>query len=77
MELIERGNFSPAEKRRQYRLLVEKVANAAALKQDFQRELNDIEKSLVRKETRRKNEKFSLLINRRLKEDISSTIIWA
>lgn len=47
MELIERGNFSPAEKRRQYRLLVEKVANAAALKQEFQRELKSIEKSLA------------------------------
>ncbi|MGX9726059.1 MAG: hypothetical protein ACTFAK_01690 [Candidatus Electronema sp. VV] len=47
MELIERGNFSPTEKRRQYRLLVEKVANAAALKQEFQRELKDIEKSLA------------------------------
>jgi hypothetical protein len=47
MELIERGNFSPTEKRRQYRQLVEKVANAAALKQEFQRELKNIEKSLA------------------------------
>jgi hypothetical protein len=47
MELIERGNFSAAEKRRQYRQLVEKVANAAALKQEFQRELKSIEKSLA------------------------------
>jgi hypothetical protein len=47
MELIERGNFSPAEKRLQYRQLVEKVANAAALKQEFQRELKKIEKSLA------------------------------
>ena len=47
MELIERGNFSPTEKRRQYRLLVEKVANAAALKQEFQHELKSIEKSLA------------------------------
>jgi hypothetical protein len=47
IELIERGNFSKAEKRQQYRLLIEKVANAAALKQEFQRELKSIEKSLA------------------------------
>ncbi|WP_417915462.1 hypothetical protein [Candidatus Electronema sp. JM] len=47
MELIERGNLSKAEKRQQYRLLIEKVTNAAALKQEFQRELKDIEKSLA------------------------------
>ncbi len=45
--MIERGNFSAAEKRRQYRMLVEKVANAAALKQEFQRELKNVEQSLA------------------------------
>lgn len=47
MELIERGSFSKAEKKQQFRLLIEKVANNAALKQEFQRELKNIEKSLA------------------------------
>jgi hypothetical protein len=52
MELIERGNFSAAEKRRQYRMLVEKVANDAVLKQEFQRELKNVEQSLAAESNR-------------------------
>lgn len=47
LDLIERGNFTQAEKRQQYRKLIELVINEIALPEDAQRKINRIERNIV------------------------------
>jgi hypothetical protein len=47
LELIERGDFTKTEKRRQYRKLIEKVSNNVALNQETQREIKEVEKQIA------------------------------
>lgn len=46
LDLIERGNFSQAEKRQQFRSLIAQVSSNIALKKSTQREISDVENSL-------------------------------
>ena len=47
LDLIERGNFTKAEKRQQYRKLIERVANNVALKPVLKKELRETEKKIT------------------------------
>jgi hypothetical protein len=46
LELIERGNFTPAERRQHYRRLIDRVASNVALSQTAQNEVKQIEKEI-------------------------------
>lgn len=46
LDLIERGNFTQAEKRQQYRNLIAQVSSKIALSDSTQREVSSIERSL-------------------------------
>lgn len=48
LELIERGDFSKAERRQHYRNLIEKVSSSLALSHSTNREVQQIEKELQR-----------------------------
>jgi hypothetical protein len=48
LDLIERANFTQAEKRQQYRTLIERVANSVALSHETQREVRSIEQEILR-----------------------------
>ncbi|MGB5684380.1 MAG: hypothetical protein WBM35_01110 [Candidatus Electrothrix sp.] len=47
LELIERGNFTKAEKRKQYQYLIEQVASNVALKPELKKELKETEKKIT------------------------------
>jgi hypothetical protein len=46
LELIERGDFTRAERRQHYRNLIERVASGVALSKETQREVKSIERSI-------------------------------
>lgn len=50
LELIERANFTQAEKRQHYRNLIERVTRSVALSQETQREVTRIERSITSEE---------------------------
>ncbi|MGO4382493.1 hypothetical protein [Pseudoduganella sp. RAF53_2] len=51
LDLIDRGNFTQAERRQQYRNLIERVSSNVALSQTTKRTVKKIEKSITEGET--------------------------
>jgi hypothetical protein len=46
LDLVERGNFTPAEKRQQFRLLIERSVKQLVLNKDMARKVEAIERLL-------------------------------
>jgi hypothetical protein len=56
LELIERGNFSQAERRQQYRMLIERILSSVVLAQNTRRAVKKIEKSIAEGKTTSRGE---------------------
>lgn len=51
LDLIERGNFSPAEKRQHYRNVIERFTSSVALNKEMRQELAEVEGRLLKPST--------------------------